>query len=315
VVAVWLLLLGLLFANRQDIYDWWRLRAYTPPAAVASLAEQDTMTPYARDLFYLNRPQLLSSVNSFRSHCPQNENAVVLGCYHPGENGIYVYDVQDPKLQGVTQVTAAHEDLHAIYARLSSKDQTSVNKLLEDYYKNGLTDSQVKAEIEEYKKTEPGAVLDEMHSVFGTEVANLPAPLEAYYKKYFSNRAAIISYQQRYQAEFSSRRSAVARYDARLTAMKSQIDSQQAALDAQLKQINATKARLDDLRRSGDAAAYNAAVPGYNAQVSAYNAAVASLKILISQYNQLVEARNQLAGELNTLDKALDTRLNQQASQ
>lgn len=314
-VAIWLVLLGLLIANRESISDWWRLRNYTPPKAIAQLADQDTMTPYARHLFYLNQPSLLSSVNSFRSHCSQNREAIVLGCYHPDENGIYVYNVTDPKLQGVAQVTSAHETLHAIYGRLNDKERSDVNKLLEDYYKNGLTDQQVKDEIEQYKKTEPAAVLDEMHSIFGTEIANLPAPLGTYYKKYFSNRAAIIGYEQQYESEFSSRRATVARDDAQLAAMKSQIDTRQTALTAQLKQINATKDRLDSLRSSGDASAYNAAVPSYNAQVSSYNDAVASLKNLITRYNQLVTARNLVASELNTLDKALDTRLTQPAAQ
>ncbi len=125
--------LGVALANRQGIYDWLRLRGYDPPSAVVKLADQDGMKDYTRHLFYLNRPQLLSDVSSFRQACTQSENTIVLGCYHPGEDGIYIYDVQDPKLSGVEQVTAAHEVLHAVYERLSDSDRQSLDRQLQGF--------------------------------------------------------------------------------------------------------------------------------------------------------------------------------------
>lgn len=309
---VLLALVGLAFANRQNIYDWWRLRGYQPPANIQQLADQDTMTGYTRHLFYLNKPQLLSTVSSFRKYCPENKDTIVLGCYHSGQKGIYIYNVQDPSLNGVTQVTAAHEVLHATYARLSPKDRSYVDGLLNDYYKNGLTNQQVKDEIKLYQQTEPNAVTDEMNSTFGTEIANLPPPLEAYYKRFFSNRSAIVAYEQQYDAEFSRRQAAIASDDQQLASMKQQIDSQEAALQAEQNQLEATQSRLKSLLAAGQTDEYNAQIPSYNSQVNSYNSDIASLKNLISQYNQLVTARNALADELATLDKALDTRLTPQ---
>lgn len=313
VLLVWLGLAGLVFANRQNISDWWRLRGYQPPAAVQTLAGQDTMTAYTRHLFYLNKPQLLSTVASFRQYCPENKDTIVLGCYHPGQNGIYIYSVKDPALSGVTQVTAAHEVLHAIYARLSPKDRSYVDSLLNNYYKNGLTNQRVKDEIKIYQQTEPHSVMDEMNSTFGTEIANLPPPLEAYYGQYFSNRAAIVAYEQQYDAEFTKRQAAIAGDDQQLAAIKAQIDSRQAVFQAEQNQLSATQSQLKGLLAAGQTAGYNAQIPAYNSQVDHYNNEVASLKALINQYNQLVAARNAVAGELTTLDKALDTRLTPQS--
>ncbi|HET7059979.1 MAG TPA: hypothetical protein VFH99_01520 [Candidatus Saccharimonadales bacterium] len=300
---------GLLVTNRQSISDWWRLRGYQPPAAVQQLASQTTMTPYARHLFYLNKPEVLSAVDSFRQHCPENEDTIVLGCYHPVENGIYIYNVKDPELQGVSQVTAAHEDLHAIYGRLSGTEKRRVNGLLEDYYQHGLTDQRVKDEIKLYQKDEPTAVLDEMHSTFGTEVAGLPPALETYYKQYFTNRAAIVNYSRQYEQAFSARQGKISQDDQQLAAMKTQIDAQQSALQAQQDQLSAAQSQLKALLAAGQTGEYNARIPAYNAQVNDYNSGVAALKSLINQYNQLVAARNAIASELTTLDKALDTRL------
>lgn len=313
-LVIWLALLVLLLANRQSVSDWVRLRGYTPPATVEQLATQDTMNSYTRHLFYLNRPQLPTTVTGFRQNCPENKDTIVLGCYHPDQDGIFIYAVQDPALSGVQQVTAAHEVLHSVYARLSSQDRNNLNKLLEDYYHNGLHVQRVLDEVKLYQQTEPNDVLDEMSCTFGTEIANLPAPLEAYYKQFFTNRAAIVAYEQQYESEFTSRQSAIANDDQQLTGAKQVIDNQQAALDAQLSQINSDQTRLNGLRTAGQTASYNAAVPGYNSEVDAYNKGVASLSADIAGYNQLVAVRNQLAGELTTLDKALDTRLTQQTT-
>src|ERR1700712_2299715 len=74
--------------DRQNIMDWWTLRNYTPTSTVSALATQDTMTPYARKVFYVNDPQI-SSKTDFRGQCPNNggETTIVLGCYHGFQNG------------------------------------------------------------------------------------------------------------------------------------------------------------------------------------------------------------------------------------
>ena len=116
-VALLLLAAGtvaLLWARHLEIRDWWRLRGYAPSAAVVQLANEDTMNAYTRHLFYLNRPNLPDTVVEFRQHCPENENTIVLGCYHPDQDGIFIYNVQDPTLAGIQQVTAAHEDRKSV---------------------------------------------------------------------------------------------------------------------------------------------------------------------------------------------------------
>ena len=124
--------------QRQNIFDWAQLRDYTPPAAIVSLAEADSMNEKAKRIFYVNHPQLTSDTTSFRQACSISEQTIVLGCYHPDQQGIFVYDVQDERLSGIEEVTSAHEMLHAAYDRLSSKDRKDVDKMLNDFYKNDL---------------------------------------------------------------------------------------------------------------------------------------------------------------------------------
>jgi hypothetical protein len=305
----------IVYFKAQALVDWWQLRDYSPPPAISQLAAADTMTDYSRHIFYVNHPDLEANVQQFQADCTVTEQAIVLGCYHSNQDGIFIYDVSDSRLAGVKEVTAAHEMLHAAYDRLSDHDKNYVNGLLEDYYNHDLKDQRIIDEINSYKQTEPKDVVNEMHSVFGSEAANLPAPLETYYAKYFTNRTAVTGFAQNYQNEFTARQAQIKADDAQLAQMNAQIKSEEAALTAQLGKINADRSKLDNERSSGQTAQYNADVPGFNAEVEAYNSGVGRLQSDIKAYNQLVAARNAIAQQLASLDKAIDTRLAPQAAQ
>lgn len=304
------LLLGgavLALSQRQAISDWARLRKYQAPAAIADIATKDTMTDYARKVFYVNDPQL-SDKTDFRNQCPKNggEQTIVLGCYRGFQNGIFVLHVTDARLDGVEQVTAAHEMLHAAYDRLSTSERSRINALLTDYYHNDLKDERLKAIVDSYKKTEPNDVVNEMHSIFGTEVVQLPPALEQYYARYFTQRTQVAAFAARYQAEFTSRQAQVTQDDAQLTALKAQIESAQATLETNLSSIEAQRTQLTNLRTNNDIAAYNAGVPAYNAAIVSYNNLVATTKAQIEHYNALVAERNAIALEQNKLSSELN---------
>jgi hypothetical protein len=305
----------LIYFKAQALTDWWQLHNYAAPANVSALAAQDTMTKYAAHIFYVNHPDIESNANQFRSDCNESEQTIILGCYHGDQDGIFIYDVTDPRLSGVEQVTAAHEMLHAGYDRLSSKDKTYVDGLLQDFYNHGLHDQRVIDTINSYRQTEPNDLVNEMHSVFGTEVPNLPAALESYYSRYFTNRQAVAAFAGTYQGEFTSRSDEIKADDAQLSQMKVQINQEESALDSQLAQINSDRAKLDSLRSSGRTEEYNAGVASFNSEVNSYNAGVQKLKADIAAYNQLVEERNSIAKELASLSQALDTRLTPQTTQ
>jgi hypothetical protein len=298
--------LGLVALNRYNIQDWWKLRHYQPPTAISALATQDTMTDYGRKIFYVNHPQI-DAKTAFSKSCPNNggEQTIVLGCYHGGQAGIFLLQVNDARLNGVLQVTAAHEMLHGAYERLSSADRKKVDAMLVDYYNHDLHDQRILKTIAAYKKTEPHEVVNEMHSVFGTEIAQLPSGLEQYYKRYFTNRAQVAAYAAQYQSEFTNREVIVAQYDAQLAYLKSQISASQSDLQSKQNEINAQQNNLVAQKNSGDTAGYNAGVPAYNNLVNDYNAEVQNVKNLINQYNQLVAQRNTVAVEEDQLVKDL----------
>lgn len=304
--ALAVLVIGVAFTKQRAIADYVALRGYQPPAAIAQLATQDTLTSSARRIFYVNRPSV-NDREPFLKACPNSsrEQTIVLGCYQSDQSGIFLLNVSDPRLDGVKQVTAAHELLHAAYDRLSSSERQAIDKQLLAFYHSQLQDERIKTTIDAYRQSEPKDVVNEMHSIFGTEVAQLPPSLEQYYKQYFTDRAAVIAFSNRYQAEFTSRKAKVAAYDAQLKQLKSQIEADEADLKAKQGSIAAQQASLTQLRNSSNYAAYNAGVPEYNAAIGNYNGEVEAVRTLILTYNQTVNARNAIADEEDQLVQSL----------
>src|SRR5487761_1808429 len=109
-LIIFLALISLGLLNRQNISDWLSLRGYNEPASIAELSSEDTMTAYAQKVFKVNHP-VIANKSLFNTECPNNggEKTIVLGCYHSDQAGIYLLSVTDPLLNGVEQVSAAHE--------------------------------------------------------------------------------------------------------------------------------------------------------------------------------------------------------------
>jgi uncharacterized protein YukE len=290
----------------QPISDWFRLRNYQPPAAISALASDDAMTDYAQHIYYLNHPQI-EPKTTFTNYCPAGtEQTVVLGCHRNHENGIYILGVTTPELAGIEQVTAAHEMLHGAYERLSIRDQQQVDAMLMDYYDHGI-DPATKQIIDAYKSTEPNELVNEMHSIFGTQVAHLPKELEQYYGRYFTNRAVVTGYYAKYQQAFTGRQAQIKQYDDQLQVWKTEIDQRKTDLQNEQAALQSQRSALDAYRAKRDYVAYNNGVSSYNQAVTTYNNNLAQLKSLIDQYNQTVAKRNAIAFEEQSLVKDITT--------
>lgn len=303
-----------LYWQRNALYDYWRLHGYNPPSAITSLASDVKMTDSARHIYYVNHPQLVGDAQTFRGYCTVAEQTIVLGCYRGPELGIYVFNVQDSRLAGIQQVTAAHEMLHAGYDRLSASNRKYVDGLLKDYFQNGLSDQRVIDTINSYKKTEPNDLINEMHSVFGTEVANLPRALEDYYKLYFSDRKAVVSYSTNYENVFTSRDNQAKALKTQLDSLIAKIDAETSALKSQLDLINTRRVQLDSQRNSNPND-YNAAVDSFNDQVDSYNAKIAIYQADVGRYNQILDQYNQIAGDLRSLYNSINANLKATSAQ
>jgi chromosome segregation ATPase len=302
-VAIW---------QRQELFDWWRLRNYQPTAQIASLANDTTMTDDGRHLFYVYHAVLQDS-EAFNQSCEFGEQSIVLGCYVSGQ-GIYIYNVTDERLAGIQEVTAAHEVLHAGYERLSSEERERIDELtLAEYTK--LNDKRIKDAVEAYRKRDPSIVPNELHSIIGTEVRDISSELENYYARYFENRKSIVAYSEHYEQAFIEQKEKATALEKEIKKVRDQINS----LDAQLRE---TKAKLEQQyaslqadRAQAEPSSYNARVRSYNSEVQSYNSGVKTSYQLIDQHNELVKQYNLVVSEEKELIEAIDSRpetINQQ---
>lgn len=302
-VLVALLLVGI--SQRQFIKDYFIVQTKPLEAQSAQLEQSLDLTSDASFLYKASQPKI-QSAEEFNQSCKSvtHEHSIVLGCYTVQK--IFIYDFTDPRLDGVKEVTAAHELLHAAYERMSQSEKTELNNTL-TATADSIDNQRFKDTLAEYKRTEPGQVENELHSILGTEIEILPAKLEEHYKKYFTNRARIVSYARQYEDSFTSLDSKIKEYDQELADIKQRKESLENSLSQQQSKIESERIRLDQLRSSNATEQYNAAVPSYNGLIQDYNADIGALKQIIESYNQLVEKRNSLAATQNDLVKQLDS--------
>lgn len=305
ILLFWAVVVALLM-QRQAIADWWQLRDYTPPAAVVALADDVAMTDHARKLFYVNDPQI-EDASTFNQHCRTGEYTIVLGCYISGDRGIYVFAIDDERLDGIKQVTAAHEMLHAAYERLPTKERQRVDRLTAAVFAN-LQNDRVTASIDRYRDNDPSVVPNELHSILGTEVALLSPELEEYYTQYFTDRSRVVAYAEQYEAAFESRKTKIADYEAQLTDMQTEITARSDVLKTRAETLEREYADLEAQRGTISAADFNQRAVAYNAEVAGYNSEVQAVGALITTYNETYDAYTAVVLEQQDLFKAIDSR-------
>lgn len=293
-------------SNSQEIIDWWKLRDYEPSSTVEDLATNAGFNEEGRRLFYVHDPVLLDK-STFGDKCVVGEETIVLGCYISGQK-IFLFDVEDDRLEGVEEVTAAHEMLHAAFDRLSPSEQDELGELLITTF-NQLDDPRIEETVRTYEQRDNDVVINELHSILGTEIRDLPGPLEAHYAQYFSNRLKVVDLAELYADEFERREGEIEAYDSQLEGIQSEIARIEADISLQAEALARERKLLEGLNGNPDA--YNSAVDAYNKKVNAYNSDIAGLKSLVETYNTIVKERNEIALEERELVEAIDTRAEQ----
>ena len=275
-----------------------------PTDAAVQVADRTAMSTRARLVFYGARP-VVDAGTLFSSHCPKSEGSfLILGCYNRRTGDIYVLAVTRPELAGVVDVTAAHEMLHAAYERLGDRERADVDAMTAAYFATA-TDQHLLDQMAAYDKAEPLEHDNELHSLLGTEIAQLPPALEAYYAKYFSNRQAVVGAYASYVAVFDGIRRQRDALDAQLTELKHTLDDLEGQIGGAHATAQSLGAQIDSLRAQGRIAESNTLVGPQNAAVNQGRALIAQYNALVAQYNDLVHQYNALTVSGNDLLNAL----------
>ena len=294
------------FAQRQWIKDTIIVNSTELEQSSQAVLGQIALTDRAEFIYRASQPKV-QSAEQFNQSCRgvSKEYSIVLGCYT--QQKLFVFDVQDNRLDGVIQVTAAHELLHGVYERLSQSEKMEIDaKLLA--FADTVQDKRFNETVAQYKKAEPEHIANELHSMIGTELEKLPPDLEAYYEKYFFDRAKIVTYAHQYEDSLEQYSSQITAYDTQLKVLEREKNELERTLDQKQKTIESEAERINSLRSSGETQTYNSQVPGYNNRIQAFNGDIKRMKQIISEYNLMVEKRNALATTQNDLVQKLDSR-------
>ena len=291
--------------NRQWVRDFYVVQTTDVQTLADNLRQNLRLTEQADFLYQASQPEVLQS-SDFNKSCAgvQREQSIVLGCYT--RQRFFIYDVDDERLSGVKEVTAAHELLHAVYDRLPKDERDRIDGLVLEAAKT-VTNERFQATLAQYRESEPDQIPNELHSILATEVSDLPSDLELHYRRYFQDRSIIVGYATQYEETFSSLEEQIDSYDSNLNNLKNSISSYEELLRSKQEELKNVQNEMQQLRDSGQVEEYNSLVPGYNQQIQNYNQIVALLKQSIDEYNKLVEKRNSLATTQNDLAKELNS--------
>lgn len=297
-----------LIINRQQVIDQMIVWRFQPTAEINTLADRSGMNDYGKFLYLASQPTIESTQN-FNKVCDRVENITsILGCY--SNYNIYIYNVTDPQLDGIREVTATHETLHAAYLRLSDGEKTKINALLELEYKKLENNKDFSDRMAFYARTEPGQRDNELHSLIGTEVANISPELEAYYGKYFSDRQKVVALNTKYIGVFQKLADQAKELETQINSIVVSINSRSSQYNTDVQLLNVDILAFNERVNSHEP------MPNYNSErnnlsnrVDVLNASQVSINDDIKTYGTLIDKYNSIASESKKLHNSIDSTL------
>ena len=233
-VFSWILFIGLAIVialNRQVIIDFSRGLLYKPTPEMEQIRTDLDLTSHGEIIFNASHPEL-NTKDDFNEKCRDDETAAILGCYR--EQNIYVYNITDEKLDGILELTTAHELLHAVYERMSISEKDDLKELLENVYVENKVI--LEKEVGSYETVEQ---LEEIYVRVGTEVKELPDALEKHYATIFVDQDKIVDYYNKYIKIFREIEDEFKKIEYEMTELDTQIDTKTDDYEKELSVLNA----------------------------------------------------------------------------
>lgn len=306
--SVLILLAGIVFVNRQDIHDRLVLTGYDAPAAIKMLADGAGLSSRGRDLFYVNAPELHDK-STFSKVCEGagDEQSNVLGCFNGTH--IYIYNASDERFAGIEEVTAAHEMLHAAYARLNDGERQRVNELIDRQLEKAI-EPHIKELITIYQRIEPDQIQNEMHSILATEQRTLLPELEQYFKQYFTDRNKVVRLAAQYRLVFDTVKRQQEALAKQLDNLATQINQSTAAINRRLEAYNRSIEDFNARAHSGEMteAEFNRERPLLDAERLAINREITSNDTLRRQYERRLKEYESLTVEFTSLQNSISSK-------
>ena len=296
VLLVLAIIAAIIVLNRAWIYDWFRGVTYRPTAEMVNIRDKLKLTGRGDFLFNATQPEL-NGADDFNANCRQDEGEVaVLGCYTAGN--IYVYDIADAKLNGIRELTTAHELLHAVWARMGNAEKEDLKPILQQVYQNNL--SVLKDDIETYADDER---VEEIFVRAGTEIKKLPDVLEKYYAEIFNNQDAVVDFYEKYIAVFREIKMKMEGLASEIEVLRDSINVKMAEYENKVSQLEADIAGFNSCAETAGCFVTEAE---FNVRRNALVVREGELNLLNDEINNMIDDYNLKVDEYNA--DALESR-------
>ncbi len=298
---------GWAILNRQLVRDTVAVMMYQPSQEILAINERVGLTDKGEFSFYSAEPEV-AGADTFNEDCPRQEpDSPILGCYVNGR--VFIFDITNPQLDGIEEVTAAHEMLHAVWDRTSDEKRAALRPLLLAAYEKGAS-PELRERFTYYERSEPDQLDNELHSIIATEIMDVGSELETYYQQFFTDRTAVVSLHLKYSTVFAGLKAQTDSLYEELAALSAQIDEDVATYEAAVAQLSADMNSFNQRANDGSfssTAQFNAERATLLARSNAVNAQYNQINQNVQLYNQKQALYEQLGTEMEALNKSVDS--------
>ncbi|MBR3378006.1 hypothetical protein IKG50_01615 [Candidatus Saccharibacteria bacterium] len=312
-LVIAILAVGLIaFAATQIDYvavvDNMKATGYEPSADMAALINDLSLTSDGTRIMNATRPEL-QEAEEFNQNCNNDKDgSSTLGCYSGSR--IYIYNIARVDLDGIRQVTLAHEFLHAVWERMSESERNELKEPIESIYN---TNEDIRKQADLYRTDER---INELHSFIGSQVSpnNMPAVLRDHYAKYFSEHSKLAAFYNKYHSIFeeaekraSELKEQIAEHREKINEMKETYTRNNADLSQDISDFN-SRARTGGFGSEEEFITQRQAlVQRQTVQRQEYQ----NLVNYINETNSLISAYNDNALRSSDLYKSVDSNIKQ----
>ncbi|MBL3687043.1 hypothetical protein D3248_08800 [Leucobacter zeae] len=300
--------------HRQEIQDRFRAIGFEPSESIVRVLDSLHLTDAGKRIFLATRPTIDGS-QRFNEQCSDvdhSDQGHVLGCYT--DNRIHLFEVSDARVKGIVGVTAGHELLHAAFARLGEGDRTRLSEQLREAYDTLAENDPALAErMSLYENLSDSAYTNELHSILGTEVRDLPDWLEQHYAQWFADRDSLLDAFDAYHAVFVGLQNEAQSLERTMRELRLDVERRKTDYDAAVERFNADAAefskRNDRFEFSDDPREFERIRGELADRRSELQATMAGLEADIERYNDLRAQLSALSETSSELDQQLNSEL------
>jgi hypothetical protein len=193
---------------------------------------------------------------------------------------------------------------------MSDSEKEKINALVELEYKKLANDKSFQTRMVYYAKSEPGQRGNELHSMIGTEIADVSPELEAHYKKYFTDRQKVVALNLKYSSVFKALEDRSNELNTELNALAADINKRTAQYNSDVNTLNDDIIAFNNKANSGlflSQSQFNRERSLLINRVSELEKVRSDINLDVDRYDAILDEYNSIALQTKKLNSTIDS--------